>query len=140
LRRLGRALLPAAALLVLAPATSADVVIVANPGLGVSTIDTETLRRIYLGQQTRLGDVAIVPALLRKEPMNSQFSERYLDRTANQFTTYWRSRIFSGKGLPPRAFDSVAELLAFVRATPGAVAFVDSSASLGGVQVLEIRR
>ncbi|MFN8176838.1 MAG: hypothetical protein U0167_02870 [bacterium] len=140
MRTLWRGLfLTLAVLLPMQPAR-AQVVIIAHPGVGVTKMDADVVRRVYLGQQVRLGDVVLVPAVLSKPPMNEEFTRQFLQRTASQFTSYWRSQVFSGKGLPPKAFDSESRLLDFVRTTPGALAFVDSSATCRGVRVIEIER
>ena len=141
MRSLRRGLLPALSLLLtLAGACPAEIRIIAHPAIALTKLNVETVRRIYLGQQAHLGDDPLVPVVLSKEPTNEQFIEQFLGRTETQFTTYWRSRVFSGKGLPPKAFDSERAMLDFVRKTPGAIAFVDSTAEIEGVRVLEIER
>lgn len=115
-----------------------DVRIIAHPALGISRIDLQLVRRTYLGQQVRVGDTLLVPAVLRDEVPQEAFTRRFLQRTPSQFTTYWRQQVFAGKGLPPKSFDSEEKLLDFVRRTRGAVAYVGAEASCEGVLILEI--
>jgi hypothetical protein len=45
--------------------------------------------------------------------------------------SYWQQAIFSGRSVPPLEKASDAEVLAFVRANPGAVGYVSGGADLG---------
>ena len=138
-RTMARILLVALCLLLLgARAKPVDLVVIAHAGLGIERMDAQDLRRLYLGQEVHVGDAALVPAILRKEPMSEAFARHYLDRTASQLTTYWRRQLYSGKGLPPKAFDRQRDIVEFVRTTPGAIGFVGADAPHEGVRVLEI--
>ncbi len=121
-----------------APADEPRIRFVAHPGLGVTQVDAQLVRRAYLGQPVRVGDTALVPVLLREDGLQEAFTRRYLQRTASQFMTYWRQQVFAGKGLPPRSFDTEAKLLEYVRATPGAIAFLRGTGAREGVLVLEV--
>ena len=46
--------------------------------------------------------------------------------------------IFSGKGIPPPEKASDAEIVTFVRDTPGAIGYVAPGADLSGVKVVAI--
>lgn len=124
-------------LLVTAPAPASEGIrFVANPALRGATIDVAAIRLVYLGEPVRIGDTPLVPVLYDREGVEEEFARGYLRRTASQYTTYWRQRIFSGKGSPPKSFTRIDDLLAFVRRTPGAIAVVDSDAPCDGVVAL----
>ena len=125
-------------LLMGAQAPPADILIIANPELAVERMAAQDVKRLYLGQQVLVGHTALVPAILSKEPLNELFARRFLDRTASQLTTYWRRQLYSGKGLPPKAFDRQQDIVLFVRTTPGAIGFVGPTAVTEGVRIVEI--
>lgn len=52
--------------------------------------------------------------------------------------TFWQKRVFSGRDTPPIEKSSDEEVVAFVRANPGAIGYVSQTASTAGVKVLEL--
>ncbi len=67
------------------------------------------------------------------------FSKVIFGREVNAIKSYWQRQIFSGRGVPPPEKASDDEVLAFVRANPGAIGYVTSNTDVGsGVKVLEI--
>jgi ABC-type phosphate transport system substrate-binding protein len=67
------------------------------------------------------------------------FSKVIFGRDANAIKSYWQRQIFSGRGVPPPEKGSDDEVLAFVRANPGAIGYVSSNADVGsGVKVLKV--
>jgi ABC-type phosphate transport system substrate-binding protein len=119
------------------PAAAADLMIIAHPDILETAVDDKDVQRIYLGKLTRWNDeITIVPVMLKSGPLQDEFIERYLDRSVQRFVTYWRQMVFTGKGIPPKGFDSESELVAFVARTPGAVGFASAGTDLSGVKVL----
>jgi hypothetical protein len=47
-----------------------------------------------------------------------------------KYVAYWTVRRYIGKGIPPREFATVEQQLEFLRATPGAIGYVDDSTDL----------
>jgi ABC-type phosphate transport system substrate-binding protein len=118
---------------------AADLVIIANPGVAEYAIDSRDLQRIYLGKQTQWrDDTSIVPVMLKSGPLHDEFIERYIDRSVQRFVTYWRQRVFTGKGVPPKSFVQESELVAYVASTPGSVGFASAAANVSGVKVLAL--
>ena len=67
------------------------------------------------------------------------FSKVIFGRDVNAIKSYWQRQIFSGRGVPPPEKASDDEVLAFVRANPGAIGYVSSNTDVGsGVKVVEI--
>lgn len=116
-----------------------DVVVVAHPDVPVDTISLRELQRIYLGKSTRwAGGERIKPVLLDTDPVLATFITDYLDRTAENFSVYWKRMVFTGKGRPPRAFGDRAELAFYVRVTPGAIGFLPAAADRTGLKVVHV--
>ncbi len=120
-------------------AAAADLVIIANPDVAETAIDSRDLQRIYLGKQTQWrDDTSIVPVMLKSGPMHEAFIEVYIDRSVQRFVTYWRQMVFTGKGVPPKSFVQESELVEYVASTPGSVGFASAAANVSGVKVLSL--
>ena len=52
--------------------------------------------------------------------------------------SYWNQQIFSGRDVPPVEKKSDAEVLTFVRSTPGAIGYVSDAAAVDGVRVVTV--
>lgn len=131
--------------LAFAPATATaddlpNVKLIVNPDVPDLSCSEETAQRIYLGKKTRWeGGLNIVPVMLKDGDVHEAFVEELLDRSVAKFEIYWKQAIFTGKGIPPHAFDDEAALMAYVAETPGAVGYVSRDAELRGVKELVCR-
>jgi len=120
-------------------AAAEDLVIIANPGVAETVIDSKGLQRIYLGKQTQWrDDTSIVPVMLKSGPLHEAFIEDFVDRSVQRFVTYWRQMVFTGKGIPPKSFVQESELVEYVASTPGSVGFASAAANVSGVKVLSL--
>lgn len=120
-------------------ALALDVVLIAHTDVPENSLDRRTTKRIYQGKLTRWTDnTAIVPVMLSGGQVHEEFVEEVLHLTDSRFRTYWRQAVFTGRGIPPQAFQSESDLLRFVRETPGAIGYVSRGADLTGVTVLRL--
>lgn len=115
--------------------------IVVHPESSISGIDRTLLRNAFLKKTTTWSNgKAIRPiGLTPKFPARSRFVSEVLKKTPAQLKSYWNQQIFSGKGIPPPESDSVARVIAYVLANPGAVAFVPAGTDVGKAKVVPIR-
>jgi len=123
----------------LGTAAAIDLVIIANPGVPETAIDSKDLQRIYLGKQTQWqDDTSIVPVMLKSGPLQEEFIGSFVDRSLQRFVTYWRQMVFTGKGIPPKSFSEELDLVDFVAGTPGAVGFASKASDVSRVKILQI--
>lgn len=116
------------ALLSCAGATAA-VLVVANAE--TPALDVDTLQRIYLGKVVEVNGRVVTPVNLSKGTrLRKDFMDTFLTQDDEKFIAYWTVRRYIGKGTPPREFETVEKELEFLRATPGAVGYVDDSVDL----------
>jgi ABC-type phosphate transport system substrate-binding protein len=122
-------------------ASADDFKIIVHPENRVSDIDRAVLRNAFLKKATSWpGGRGFRPiGLTSKFSERSHFVVEVLKKTPAQLKSYWNQQIFSGKGIPPPEADSVASIVAYVVANPGAVAFVPASADVGKAKVITIR-
>ncbi len=122
-------------------AVAADdgLVVIANPGISLESIESKDLQRIYLGKKTMWDDgTSIVTVMPKQGNVHDRFIEDYLDRSVQRFATYWRQMVFTGKGVPPRSFVQETDLISFVASTPGSLGFASDDADMSGVKVLTV--
>ena len=116
-----------------------DVVVVVNDDVPNTSLDAESLQRIYLGKKTRwIGGKKIVPVMLKSGNVHEAFVEEFLNKAVSQFNTYWKQAVFTGKGIPPKTFENESDLLEYVVETPGAIGYLSARTKRQGVKVITI--
>lgn len=122
------------------PAGAADLKLIANPSVKASGVSLDEVKGIFLATKTELVDGSHVePVLLKAGSVHSAFVKDYLGKTEAALETYYRSLVFTGKGLMPKSFSSEAEVAAYVAKTKGAIGYVSAGAGGPGVKILEVR-
>lgn len=118
---------------------SAEIFVLANKGVPDKELQRESVERIYLGKKSQWSDgTRVVPVVLKSGATHTAFVKKFLDRDASQFSTYWKQAVFTGRGMPPKSFESEAELIEFVSNTPGAIgyaSFVPTSKPVSRINV-----
>ncbi len=115
------------------PASTAEqsaqqAVIIVHHAIDTARVTRRELRRMYLGKRGHWDDdQRVVLALHADDPAAEARLQAIVGKTPKQFASYWRRRVFTGKGRMPRSFASAAELRAYVGATPGALACIGSA-------------
>ncbi|NUO20007.1 substrate-binding domain-containing protein [bacterium] len=108
----------------LSGAWAAEIYILANTGVPDKTLEKASLERIYLGKKSQWSNgTRIVPVVLKSGSTHTAFVKRFLDRDVSQFSTYWKQAVFTGRGMPPKAFDTEAEIVDYISSTPGAIGY-----------------
>lgn len=121
-------------------ARAADVKVIANTSVGVSSITAADVKGIFLATKTSLEDGSHVEPVLEKGgAAHESFVKEYLGKTEAALETYYRSLVFTGKGSMPKVVANDAEAVAHVAKTKGAVGYVSSGASTAGVKVLDVK-
>lgn len=122
------------------PASAQDFAVVAHPGVGVDAISRAELADLFLKKKTAWasGQAAVPVDQGATAPLRAAFARSVLGRSTAQVESYWRQRVFAGEAVPPLEKDSDAAVVAFVRATPGAVGYVAAGAATTGVKVLRL--
>jgi hypothetical protein len=121
-------------------ALAADFKVIANNSVGASSISANELKAVFLQEKSSLSDGShVVPVLAKGGPAHETFVKQYLGKTEDALMTYYRSLVFTGKGLMPKTLTSDAEVLAYVAKTKGAIGYVSSSGGGEGVKVLEVK-
>jgi hypothetical protein len=126
--------------LFLVNAFGADFKVIANSSVGASSISADDLKAVFLQEKSSLSDGSrVVPVLAKGGPAHEMFVKQCLGKTEDALMTFYRSQVFTGKGLMPKTLASDAEVLAYVAKTKGAIGYVNSSAGFDGVKVLDVK-
>ena len=68
-----------------------------------------------------------------------EFSRAVHGRDPGAIRAYWQQQVFAGRAIPPAEKRSEADVIAFVRSTPGAVGYVAAAtATPAGVKALDL--
>jgi ABC-type phosphate transport system substrate-binding protein len=131
-----------ALLVLLGPAAAAqDFKVVVNSSNDTTSVTKQQLSRCFMKQTaTWITGQTIAPVdQAASARVREKFSADVLGRDVSAVKSYWQRQIFSGRSVPPPEKASDAEVLAFVRANPGAVGYVSAGVDLGsGVKVLSV--
>lgn len=128
------------AFLLPAATAAADFVVVVNAGVPVTTLTRSETGRFFLRSATQWpnGEHVKPVELARGSPVRAAFSKDVLGRSPGAIEQYWTQAVFSGRAVPPPEKRTDAEVVAYVRETPGAIGYVSAGASTDGVKRVTI--
>ncbi len=140
-----RARLLSLALLAATPAALAQdpgfkvIVNAANPA---TSLTRRQVSDFFLKKVTRWPDGTTVEPV--EPPENSRTRAYFLSdamngKSALALKAFWQKRVFSGRDTPPVEKGSDEEVVAFVRANPGAVGYVSPATPTDRVKVVELK-
>jgi ABC-type phosphate transport system substrate-binding protein len=127
----------AAAFLSFAAHAQAEVVLVAHPGVGLSSLPQSQVSRLFFGQARQFPNGTAALPLDVSGALKDQFAQQVLKKSPEQVEKYWARMIFTGKAKPPREVKA-GDVKAMVASTPGAISYLDRSLVDGSVKVIDI--
>ena len=111
------------------------VVVIGHPNL--TRIDVATLEKIYTGRIIEVGGIPVNPVNANSgSAIRNRFLHLYLNEDEDRYTAYWTVRRYIGKGASPRELTSSADVINFVKSTPGAIGYIDEADVPPGINVL----
>ena len=115
--------------------------VIVNSANSTSELSTDVTAKLFLKQSTKFpnGTAAQPVDLAKTSAVRAAFSKAVLGRPSSAVETYWQQQIFSGKDVPPPAKASDDDVIAFVKANPGAIGYVSAGASTAGVKVVDVK-
>ena len=130
-----------AAVAVATPVMAQDFKIVVNTANSTSELSTEMASKVFLKQVPKFpnGTAAQPVDQGKGTPARVAFTRTVLGRAVSAVESYWQQQIFSGKDVPPPAKASDDDVVAYVKATPGAIGYVSAGASTTGVKVVDVK-
>jgi ABC-type phosphate transport system substrate-binding protein len=115
--------------------------VIVNPATATSSVTKAELAAVYLKKAAKWSDGTLAsPVDLPPEAeVRGQFSREVLGRPTEAIRAYWNQMVFAGRNVPPAEKPSDADVVAYVRSTPGAVGYVRADAATPGVKVVTVR-
>jgi ABC-type phosphate transport system substrate-binding protein len=97
------------------------------------SLNADEIRDVFLGEKQFSGRVRLVP--VDNSSAQAEFLSKVLQSDARKYAARWTRKSFREGLAVPSVKGSDAEVISFVRDTPGAIGYIKGSAT--GVQVLE---
>jgi ABC-type phosphate transport system substrate-binding protein len=111
-------------------ASAADVVVISNPEL---TISAEEIKDVFLGEKQFAGSVKLI--VVDNASAQSGFLSKYMQMDAAKYNNIWTKKSFRDGLTPPAVKSGDAEVIEYVKRTPGAVGYVSSNPA--GVKIIQ---
>lgn len=115
--------------------------VIINPANPVSSLSAKEASDLLMTKTTRWPDNTAVKPVDQSATSGVRiaFTRDIHGKKIDAVVNYWQQAIFSGRGLPPPAKASDQDVLAYVKANPGAIGYVSVEAPLAGVKVVPIK-
>jgi ABC-type phosphate transport system substrate-binding protein len=134
-------LLLAAALCGLALGAHAqEAVFVTNTAAGDVSLSGDDVKSILLGNKTKWdggGNIKLV--VLTEGAVHDKVIRDHTQRSPDQFDKYWKKLVFTGKGMPPAAAKTDAEVIDYISKNPGSFGYVAAESAGDKVKVIAIK-
>jgi len=119
----------ATALLLAASAGSAlagDLYVICNPGV---TLQAGDVKDVFLGDKAFAGSIKLAPA--DNAAAQAGFLDKVLKLDAGKYAGIWTKKSFRDGANPPPVKGTDAEVVAYVKQTPGGCGYVGSTPAAG---------
>lgn len=123
---------------IFATATSAETAVIVSASNANTSIDKNTISKIFLGKSKSFpdGSQAIPIDQSDGSAVKDAFNSTLLGKSASQLKSYWSRLIFTGKGTPPKQSGTDAEVKSLVASNPNMIGYIDSSQVDASVKVV----
>lgn len=119
---------------------NAEVVLVVAKDSPIESLSRHEVNDIFMGSATRLPRVGKVTPLDRGEDnLRAEFYKAYIGKDLPQVKAHWAKFIFTGRGYPPKAVTSLAELKQALQTNPNAIGYVTSESVDGSMKVVSVK-
>ena len=103
-------------------ANAADVVVISNSG---TIISASEVKDIFLGEKQFAGGAKLIP--VDNAALQASFLSKYMNMAADKYNSMWTKKSFRDGLTPPAVKAGDAEVIDFVKRTPGAVGYVSAA-------------
>lgn len=128
----------ASLILVLTGSAYADIAIISHPDTDTGEIDTQKVRKIFLGERKSFPNGHYAKPLhhVTGSPDRKEFFSLVLSMTESSHKRHWSRKISTGAGSSPNELSSYKDLLHSIATTPGSIGYIDAKAVDDSVKVL----
>ena len=139
LKRIGYAVLGTALYAGSSP-VMADVVVVVATASPLKALARNQVADIFLGKTSRFPSGAQATPIDQTEDsaIRDEFYSTFTGKSASQLKAHWSKIIFTGRGQPPQAVSSSAEVKKRIAENPDAIGYIDAREVDSSVRALPI--
>ena len=116
----------------------ADLAIIAHPGYETGTLDTQNVRKLFLGERNSFPSGQHATPFNHKvgSPDRKEFFSLVLSMPEASHKRHWKRKMARGAGSPPSELGSHDAVLKSIASTPGSIGYIDASKVDSTVKVL----
>jgi ABC-type phosphate transport system substrate-binding protein len=115
-----------------------DLVVIVHPQTELNEISDRQLAMIFLSKTKYLPNgTRARPVEISSSATKNHFYSKIAGKQEVELRKYWATVIFSGKGQPPKQFNSVTSVLRYVESKPGAIAYIPRDSISPSVKVVK---
>ena len=116
----------------------ADLAIIAHSGYDTGTLDTQNVRKLFLGERNSFPSGQHATPFNHKvgSPDRKEFFSLVLSMPEASHKRHWKRKMARGAGSPPSELGSHDAVLKSIANTPGSIGYIDASKVDSTVKVL----
>jgi hypothetical protein len=104
-----------------------ELVLIAHSSVPAEDLEGSRVRNVFLGRTSTWSNRESAVVLMRptSSELSGRFLESFLRMNPASWASHWQNQEMTGRGIAPPTVSSIAELLARVGSTAGAVAYAE---------------
>ena len=127
-------------LIINAVAFADEVKIIGNSSVPYDELSQEEVMKIFLNKLVEWPDKSKITLAIKKQgQVHERFVERYLKRSAEQYSRYWKMMLFAGKGIVPKIFERDEDIVRYISDTNGAIGYVSANVRTENVKTITVK-
>lgn len=118
--------------------SNAQVSVIVNPNVPVSSLNDKALANIYSLTTTKWGNGARIVVIDQKDKNTTKLKfYQFIRKDPVTLQKDWLRKVITGEAKAPEPAGSDDDIIRKVMSTPGAIGYVKSSSVTGGVKVVK---
>jgi len=118
---------------------AADYAVIVGKGNPISSLSKNDLKQIFLGKKRSWPDGTKVTLYSMDDyEITSAFTTSVMNKSAQQFSTFWKKALFTGTGRPPVQVTNDAEMIQKLASDPGGIGYISKAAADDTVKIIQI--
>ena len=119
---------------------NASITVIGNPDISDTSLSASDIENIFLGKKKSLPSGQKVKVVtLKSGASHDEFLSSYVKKSASQFSAFWKRKIVDGTGIPPKSFESEADLVAYIKSKSGTIGYISSDTPADGVKTIAVQ-
>jgi ABC-type phosphate transport system substrate-binding protein len=106
-----------------------ELVVIVNKSNRIASISMEDVKKIFLGKKKRFDSGEKIKATDYKKGKSVRmlFYKKVTNKAVKDIDSYWYRQVFTGKGIPPKAFSSASDVIEYVSGNDNAIGYIKAS-------------